>query len=117
MICSFPNYNELFIYVMDHPEYHEHFEDYSKTCHSDMKGIYMLLHNTLLSDKTKKQIIHLRGHRLNKRGGMIKMQSAYYMFIVSLRLILIQHKEKYEELHDMTHIINNAWHGVGCWKY
>ena len=102
MFYKLPNYNEPLIYVMDHPEYHEHFEDYSKTCHSDMKGIYMLLHNALLSDKTKKQIIHLCGHRLNKRGCMIKMQSAYYMFIVSLILILIQHKEKYDELHDVS---------------
>ena len=115
MINDFPSYGELSIYVTEHPEYHEHFEDYSKTCHSEMKDIYIMLNYTWPNDASK--TIRIYGHRLNKRGGMSKMQSVYYMFIVSLRLILQNNNEKYEDLHDMTRIIDRAWNGIGYWRY
>ena len=115
MINDFPSYAELVIYVMEHPEYHEHFEDYSKTCHSEMKDIYIMLNNSLTKDVSS--TIRIYGYRLNKRGGMAKMQSVYYMFIVSLRLILQNNNKKYEDLYDMTRTIDSAWNRIGSWRY
>ena len=124
---EYPTYAEIEEYVMTHPEYFEHWAEYSETNHARMAKIFRtLLHKQeeapeLLSTRIRLRSmrIHVLGLQILDGGGMTALTGCFYIFVVALRILRERPAGSDAPLADpveMRRRLSWMWEGLGEWE-
>ena len=116
---EYPSYQEIEEYVTQHPEYFEHWSEYSETNHARMAQIFGILWRTRDGPELRSMKVSKLGLQILHGGGMTAMYGCYYVFVAALRVLRERPAASDAILPDLLELRRRLawmWEGLGEWQ-